>query len=311
VAEKRHLLGIHIGRGSLRARLLAIDGTPAYLLEKRFAGGDELGARIKACFLELARLPQWGSLASVSVGLGKEHRHSLPEVELRSLLPAAVPLLTLPAQQAVLLGALPSGPSLSLSLGAELRLAAVDATHVYQEYRFQEGGGLWWTEELLKLSEHSPRLTRSLAGLGDRRRILRALPRLLEGADFPAPDPVLKVRVDSLSSSIAESCLGLSTRLPGIRVMTMAGFLHPSPLSRRVSQACSGYLRQQQARFPAEVGAALLGLALHLENEERRHLGKPPEDGRPSRDRWTASPTLVRRLFRTRRPFPDFPVDAR
>ena len=201
------------------------------------------------------------------------------------------------------MGAVPHGPSLLVSLGAELRLGAMDSTHTYREFRLQEGGGTWWTAELPRLAQHSPKLTRALAELPTEQKVLRALPRLLEHADFPAPDPVLKARLDGLSATVAESCLGLSTRLPGVSRMTFAGFLHPSPMSRRIADHCAAYLRLETARFPAEVGAALLGLALHQENEERRHLGKPLETGESPPDRWGAPPVLVRRLYRLRKPF--------
>ncbi|MDG7149923.1 hypothetical protein OVN52_10985, partial [Streptococcus pneumoniae] len=81
-------------------------------------------------------------------------RCSLPFQRLSARLPNALPLVTLPAQLAILLGAVPDGPSLLVSLGSELRLAAMDSTHTYREFRLQEGGGQWWTAELERLSEH-------------------------------------------------------------------------------------------------------------------------------------------------------------
>jgi hypothetical protein len=302
----RHFVGIHVGRSSLRARLLSEDGSPGVLVEKRFKDSRELGESLTATFRELATAPAWSALAGAAVGLDKGQRCSLPVASLQGLLPPGVSLVTMPAQQAQLLGAIPSAPSLLVSLGAELRLASIDSTNTYREFRLQEGGGHWWTQELAKLAAHSSKLQRALAGLGEPLKVMKALPRLLEGADFPAPDPVLKVRVDGLCATIAESCLGLSSRLPGIGAMSLAGFLHPGPMSLRISEGCAGHLRVQQARFPAEVGAALLGLALYKENEERRHLGKPFEDGQSAPDRWAVPTVLVRRLFKLRRPFDSF-----
>jgi hypothetical protein len=220
-----------------------------------------------------------------------------------------VPLLTFPAPQAILLGAVPGGPALLCSLGTEARLAAVDSTNAYREFRLQEGGGAWWTAELPRLAEHSQRLARALADLPGRQKVMKALPRLMEGADSPSPDPVLKARMDGLCTSLAERCVGLSPRLPGVRGLCFSGFLHPGPMSRRVSEACAPYLQLHEPRFPAEVGAALLGLALYKENQERRHLGKALETGELPVGQWSAPPVLVRRLYRTRKPFERFGPD--
>lgn len=279
------------------------------LLEKRFRQSTELAEALRATFAELAQTEPWSALAGAGLGLDKGQRCSLPIQELQALLPEGIPLLTLPALLAVMLGAVPSAPSLLVSLGAELRLAALDSTHTYREFRLQEGGGLWWTHELGRLAEHSPRLARTLESQSQS-SMMRALPRLLEGADFPSPDPVLKVRVDGLCATIADSCMGLSSRLPGIRILSLSGFLHPSPMSRRIAEGCSGSLAVQQPRFPAEVGAALVGLALFKENEERRHLGKPFENGQSPQDRWEVPAALLRRLLRTRRPFDRFVESA-
>lgn len=301
-----YFLGVHVGRGSLRARVLAGDGQPVGLVEKRFRHSGNLPQALDAAFAELSQRPGWSGLRGAVVGLDKGQRCGLPAPTLQAALPEGVPLLAVPAQLAILLGAVPGGPSLLVSMGSDLRLAALDSTHTYREFRLQEGGGQWWTGELRRLAEHSPKLTRALSGMTEEGQVMKALPRLLEGADFPAPDPVLKVRMDGLCTTIAESCMGLASRLPGVRTFSMAGFLHPSPMSQRIGDACSRALAFQQPRFPAEVGAALLGLALHRENEERRHLGKPLEDGKMAPGQWGAPPLLIRRLFRTRRPFDGF-----
>jgi hypothetical protein len=297
---------VHVGRTSLRARLLAEDGQTLALVEKRFRAAQELAQALVATFAELSAHPGWPALKGAAVGLDKGQRCSLPVDSLAGLLPEGLPLITAPAQLAILLGAVPTGPSLLVSLGADLRLAAMDSTNTYREFRLQEGGGHWWTQELSRLAAHSSKLTRALEGLTDQTRVMKALPRLLEAADFPAPDPVLKVRVDGLCATIAESCLGLCSRLPGIRDLSLAGFLHPGPLSERIREGCAGHLRYREPRFTAEIGAALLGLALHKENEERRHLGKPLADGQSPPERWEAPPLLMRRLYRMRRPFDRF-----
>jgi hypothetical protein len=301
-----HFLGVHVGRHSLRARLLAGDGTPVELREKRFDARLPLGEALQAIFHELSQHAAWPSLKGAAVGLDKGQRCSLEAHALQRQLPNQLPLLIIPAQLASLLGAVPHGPSMLISMGSELRLAALDSTHSYREFRLQEGGAHWWVQELHRLAEHSPKLRRALSEFKGQQKIMRALPRLLEGADFPAPDPVLKARLDGLCELIATNCLGLCSRLPGISAFSLCGFLHPSPMSARVRQAVGQALPQPPARFPAEVGAALLGLALHKENEERRHLGKPLEDGKAPAGQWTASPLLVRRLYRLRRPFERF-----
>lgn len=301
-----HFLGVHVGRRSLRARLLCGEGTPAALVEKRFGPNGELAEVLHATFAELSQTEAWSLLGGAALALDKGQRCGLSPIELERHLPEGVSLLTLPAHLATLLGAAPAGPSLLVSLGTELRLAAVDGTNTYREFRLQEGGGAWWARELLRLAGHSPKLTRALAGLDSEQKIMRAVPRLLEGADYPAPDPVLRARLEKLCAAIAESCLGLSSRLPGIGSLSFSGYLHPSSMSQRIMAACAaGALRPQQARFPAEVGAALVGLALHKENEERRHLGKPLERGH-SLPTGSPPPLLLRRLYRLRRPFERF-----
>jgi hypothetical protein len=306
-----HVLGVHVGRGSLRASLLSERGTPIAGLERRFAQPRLFPEAIESAFAELGAHPEWSRLRGACVGLDKGQRVVLPLQLLERHLGEGVPLLTVPAQAAILLGAVPEGPSLLVSLGSELRLAALDSTNAYRDFRLQEGGGAWWTRELVKLARHSPRLAGALQELGNEQRVMKALPRLLERGDFPSPDPVVKARLDGLCATIAESCLGLCSRLPGIKRISFAGFLHPSPMSRRIGEACAAELRVHSARFPAEVGAALLALALHKENEERRHLGKPLETGQLPPGRWEAPPLLVRRLFRLRRPFEDFASRAR
>lgn len=301
-----HFLGIHFGRASLRARLLDEHGGSSGLWEKRYRGTSELSEALFALIEELSQHPNRPTLSSVVIGLDKGHRSTLPMSEIQNRLGSEVSLLTVPAPLAILLGALPSGPGLLLSFGTDLKLVALDSTHVYREFRMQEGGGQWWVGELTKLAQHSARLSRALTDHVSPARLMKALPQILELGDFPGPDPVLKARLDGLSLTIAESCVGLASRLPGVRRIVMSGFLHPSPLSQRVLEACEGALGQPEPQFPAEVGAALLGLALAKENQERIHLDKPLESGRLPATQWGASPVLVRRLYRLRRPFEQF-----
>lgn len=296
-------LGIHLGRASFGARLLTDSGREIDRAERRFRGHTEL----EHALAELVE--SWvarGSPHSVVIGLEKGHRSSLALHQLKAKLAAEVALLTVPATLSVLLGALPSGPGMLLSMGSNLRIATVDSSHSFRELRMQEGGGQWWSMELSKLAQHSPRLSQAMAQHRSGPQLMKAVPRLLETGDYPSPDPVLKARLDKLGQSVAESCLNVASRLPGVRRLVLSGYLHPSPMSRRVLEACEGTLDLPQPRFPAEVGAALLGLALYKENQERLHLGKPPETGQFPATDWGASPVLLRRLFRLRKPFPEF-----
>lgn len=215
----------------------------------------------------------------------------------------------LPATQAILLGALPHAPGLLISMGSSLRLATCDSTHVYREFRLQEGGGAWWVEELKRISEHSPRLRQRLSAVGaGEAALLRAVPSLLELGDFPGPDPALKIRLDGLCNTISNSCLGLSTRLPGLGRIALSGFLHPSAMSRRIVRNLTepnSHLRLPAPRFPAPIGSALVALAAHKEIEEQQLLGKssPSVGEKPKLGDWGAPVDLVRRLYRMRKPF--------
>lgn len=296
-------LGIHLGRTSLRARLLSERGHSLAAAERRYRGTTELTQALSRLLDETL---EGGRPHSVAIGLEKGHRSALPWPELKAKLGPEVALLVVPATLAILLGAVPSGPAMLLSLGSDLRIATLDSTHSFREIRLQEGGGQWWTAELPRLAQHSERLARALSQHDSAPKLMKALPHLLSSGDFPAPDPVLKARLDGLSQTVAESCVSLASRLPGVRRLVMSGFLHPSPMSRRVMEACEGMLGLPQPRFPAEVGSALLGLALYKENQERSHLGKPLESGQLPFTEWGASPVLLRRLYRLRRPFDDF-----
>lgn len=190
-----------------------------------------------------------------------------------------------------------------ISIGSELRLVAIDTLHKYYDYRLPVGGGYWWTGELRKLALHSTQLKSALTGIASPDDIMKALPRLLTKADFPNPDPILKISLDGISKEVAQNCLGLASRLSGVKSASFSGFLHPGPFSKRIATACSRYLSICSPKFPADVGGALLALALYRENEERLHLGKPLETGDPPHKEWAPSPTVMRRLYRLKRPF--------
>lgn len=304
--DESYFLGIHTGRVSLKACFLAEDGTSVASAHRRFRNSRELHQALQSVLEELQQLPFWGQTGGAAIGLEKAHRCGLPAAQLEALLPAGVPLQLIPSQLAILLGAVPHAPSLLVSLGADLRLASLDSAHNYREFRLQEGGGLWWTGELPRLAQHSLKLQRALAPISNTNTLLKSLPQLLENADYPAPDPVLKARMDGLCANIANRCLYLASRQPGIRYLSLAGYLFPSTISRRIVEGCSEHLRHLPARFPAEVGAALVGLALYKENQEREHLGKAKEDGRPTPTQKEISPVLLRRLYKIRRPFERF-----
>lgn len=303
----RYFLGVHTGRASLRGCLVAQDGCLVASDEKRFRNAASWRAALLACIAELRRAPGWEAVAAIAVAIEKSHGCAFPSRELQALRPEGVPLLCLPAPMAVMLGAIPGTPSLLVSLGAELRLATLDSAHNYREYRLQEGGGIWWTHEFTRLAPHSAKLQRALIAHPSATRLTKAVPELLHYAEYPAPDPVLKARLDGLCRTIAESCLGLASRQPGVRLMSTAGYLASSPMGRRIVDGCAGYLEYRTPRFPPEVGAALVSLAVFTENQERALLGKAPETGQLPSGVWGLPASLLRRLPRIRRPFERYP----
>lgn len=304
------LLGIHMGRRSLRASLLSKHGTLIDRQEKWFRHPRDLAPSLLETLVELSSTPSWATLEVLAIGLDKAQRPLLPHDEIVPILPPQANLLTFPSQLATLLGAIPEGPGLLVSLGSELRIAAIDSTHKCHDFRFQEGGGQWWVAELRRLAQHSQRLQQALSRYQSLDATLRAIPKLLETADFPSPDPVLKIRVDGLCETIATSCLRLASRLSGVRHVTFSGYLHPSPLSQRISSHFAKSLQVRPPAFPSDIGAALLGLALQKENEERAHLGKPYETGSSPPHQWVPPATLLRRLYRIRHPFESYQEPA-
>lgn len=241
-----------------------------------------------------------GEPASVVVGLERMLRGLLEEP----------PDFTQPALASSLLGAVPQGPGLYLSLGREVRLAAVDSTNRYREYRFLEGGGQWWLGELARLSEHSSKLRTHFSRLESGAPTLTALPSLLELGRYPTPCPVLKPRLEKVARKLAEAVAGSASRLPGLARYAVGGFLAESSLGHLVKEHLKEiypHLKLMETRFPPEVGSALLGLAFDRENEERRHLGKAPFVFPSRPDSWGPPPELLRRLYRLRKPFEEFP----
>ena len=244
----------------------------------------------------------------VCLALEKNHHNKIPIAELTAFLGDSTQLLTVPAMAGILLGAIPSDPGILISMGAELRLAVTDSTLTYREFRISEGGGLWWTKELFQIAENSPRIKARLQPFVGKKpdTLLPHLPQILAMGGYPGPDPVLKLRVEQIAEKVAQSCLGLSTRLPGLSRLTLAGFLHPTSMSQKILDGVADEdpdFKLLIPTFPAEIGAALFGLAFTLENREREHLQKPNLASDIDPKEWEPNSHLLRRLYRTRKPF--------
>lgn len=291
--------GLQVGRNGVYGIVLRADGHPL--------------ARAKFRFQELHRLPdaytntleQLGDLEGVPVvvGLDKVHRSYWRPTE------RAGPQLVCPTLSVSLLGAIPHGPGLYLHLGQEIKLAVIDSTHTYREFRFLEGGGSWWLGELQKLSAHSPRLRAHLKTWPEGEVPLAALPQLLEIGQFPTPCAVLKPRLEKVARSLGNTVVTAAARLPGLRRYALGGFLSESGLGRLIHDHLAEHfetLKPTPGRFPPEVGSALIGLAWHKENEERSHLKKDPLALAPVSQDWAPPPVLVRRLYRMRKPFEEY-----
>jgi hypothetical protein len=131
----------------------------------------------------------------------------------------------------------------------------------------------------------------------------------LELGESPTPDPVLKPRLDKVGRQLAEMALRVSSRLPGLKRFALSGFLAQTALGQVVLQNLKKLapgLRYTDPAFPPEVGSALIALAQGHENREREHLGKPPFSQDRTVDEWTPPKVLIRRLYRTRKPFEDY-----
>ena len=298
--------GVHIGLSGLYGVCLKEDGTVLSKAHQRFSNPEEMGLAYDRVVGQLQK-SEAGPVACC-LALEKPHRLVLaPRRAAKDL--KFPPQIVQPALSAVLLGAIPGHPGLLISLGKEVRFALIDSTLSYREYRINEGGGAWWQGELMKLSQHSQRLTVHLKNFEKSTPPLREISRLLELGTFPTPDPVLKPRLEKVAGQLSDMALTLSSRLPGIRSFAMSGFLADSALGRLLAEkllARASHLRWKAPRFPPEVGAALSTLALKAENWERGHLGKPPFEQDRSIDEWTPPQVLIRRLYRLRKPFEEY-----
>lgn len=279
--------------------MLAADGRPLARASARFHKPDGLPAAFSYALDKLGDLRQ----VPVVVGMEKVHRNYWRATE------GVGPQIVCPTLSCSLLGAIPQGPGLYFSLGQEVRLAVIDSTHTYREFRFLEGGGEWWLRELVRLAEHSQRLRIHLKEWPSGEVPMSAVPQLLELGLFPTPCAVLKPRLEKIARSLGNAVVTAATRLPGLRHYALGGFLASSGLGLLVEDYLAEHLvslKRSSGRFPAEVGSALLGLALHKENEERKHLGRDPLVVPLTPPDWAPPTVLVRRLYRMRRPFEEY-----
>lgn len=300
--------GLHVGLSGLYGVVLQESGTVLARSNQRFRSAEELGAAYERAAEELrAQLPGFDP-PLWTLALEKPQRLVLAPRTREARL-SLTPQVVQPALSAVLLGSIPTTPGLLISLGQEVRLAAIDSTLGYREFRFQEGGGTWWQREIRRLSEYSQRLKVHLQAYPDHHPPLPQLGRLLEMGRYPTPDPVLKPRLDKIAQRLAEMALTLTLRRPGISNYAFSGFLAESALAQSIGERLEDLapqLRRQRPRFPPEVGAALTALALFKENAERRHLAKATFAQARSLDDWQPPQVLLRRLFRLRKPFAEY-----
>lgn len=297
----RVLGGLHVGAAGLYGVLMTPDGEVLDRANRSYSDPDGMLSAYREVTEQLASATTQSIVWTVA--LEKPHHLLLSHRALAASGQPHLPTIIQPALSATLIGAIPGSPGLIASLGREVRMATVDAGLSYREYRIQEGGGAWWQRELVKLSEHSQRLRLHLGG---KPPTLQEVPRLLEMGRFPTPDPVLKPRLEKIAERLVAMVITLSERPPGLKRFTTSGYLARSALGELVCQrlkALSPHLRLRPAPFPPEVGAALSGLALETENWERDHLGKELFVPDLDSDEWSPPKTIIRRLFRLRRPF--------
>lgn len=290
-----------MGRSGVYGCLVDRTGQPLKTSRARFKTPQTLPAAYGEVVTHL--IGEIGQAAVTVVGLEKQHRRSIPEF------PPPLPEIFQPALASSLLGAIPEGPGLLLSLGREIRIAVIDSTNTYREFRFVEGGGEWWQDQLLALSHHSRRLQLHMKDFGSGRPPLKFVPRLLELGQYPTPDPVLKPKLEKVSQQVARMVHTASARLPGLKRYAVSGFLSDSALSELTVAflaESAPHLKLRSTLFPPELGSALVGLALDLENEERAHLNREPFVAKPGLNDWTPPVELLRRLYRTRKPFQDY-----
>lgn len=297
--------GLHVGHSSLYGVALSTRGEVLKESDVRFREPSQLPEAYDQVTEAISSSIK-SQDAIWTLGLEKVHRPTLaprrreiPGPELRAQ-------IVQPALASVLLGAIPDRPGLLLSMGREVRIALIDSTLTYREYRFTEGGGSWWQLELTRLAEHSVRLQTHLKSFKDGKPTLKHLPQLLELGQFPTPDPVLKPRLEKMAERLAQMALRACARLPGLEHYSLSGFLGRSSFGDLVAQylnELAPQLRRRTPKFPPEIGSALLSLAQDRENWEREHLGKPLFSQDQTVDEWTPPRELIRRLYRLRKPF--------
>lgn len=279
--------------------------------QARFRGLEELEPAFERVVETLsAALETEGPQPIWTLALEKIHRPVLAPRRVEIPKPCLAPDIVQPALSSVLLGAIPDRPGLLLNLGREVRIALIDSTLTYREYRFTEGGGDWWRAEVQRLAEHSLRLQTHLKQFSQGKPGLRNIPQLLELGQYPTPDPVLKPRLEKMAGQLAQMVIRATARLPGMEDYALSGYLGKSSFGRLVARRLSEeapHLRERTPRFPPEVGAALSGLAQERENWEREHLGKELFQQDRTQDDWAPPQELIRRLYRLRKPFERFP----
>ncbi len=311
------LLGIHIGQRSVYSAHIHPDGRPLNRSTQTYREDQDKAKGLTALVeVEEARARESGSILSV-VCLAMD----LPDWRTygsdlfrawNSRFP--FPTLVVPSRAAVLLGAFPQRAAFITILGAELRFVALDVSLTFRDVRWHEGGGHWWLEEFHRLGPHSQRLQQSLSSLETKAvgKRLQAVPKILELADYPGPDPVLKARLDKIGLALAERCAVVASRLPGVVRYSLAGYLSQSVLGQRLRRELEklpGSPVFHSPHFPPEVGAAALAWSFWSENRERKMLDRPDlflELTQKNVGKWGPPKTLVRRLYRAPRLFPNY-----
>ena len=297
--------GVHVGLTSLYAVALQKDGQVIAKASGRFRDPAQMAQVTDQVTSQIEREIE-GDEIIWTLALEKSQRPTLAPKKREMAKVRFRPDVVQPALSAVLLGATPNVGSLLVSLGREVRLALIDSTHTFKEFRVVEGGGTWWQQELPRLAAHSQRLQVHLKPFEGGVPPLSRLNSLLELGCPPTPDAVLKPRLEKIGEKLSQMAATLIHRMPGLQRYCLSGFLGESSLGEQISQALAEYARPSPRRFPPEVGAALLSLALERENWERSHLGKEPFYQDRSVDDWAPPHVLVRRLYRLRKPFEQY-----
>jgi hypothetical protein len=297
--------GVHVGLTSLYGVALQKEGRVLSQAHGRFRDPAEM-AQVLDRVTNQIKEELDGREVLWTLALEKPQRLTLAPKRVDMAKVRFRPNVIQPALSAVLLGAVPSVPSLLISLGREVRFALIDSTHTFKEYRVMEGGGTWWQKEIPRLAAHSQRLQVHLKTYPDGVPPLSRLPSLLELGSPPTPDPVLKPRLEKIAEKLAQMAATLVHRMPGIQRYYISGFLGQSILGEQISRGLSELAKPSTQRFPPEVGAALCSLALERENWERSHLNKDPFEQDLSVDEWAPPAVLVRRLYRMRKPFEQY-----